>query len=448
MYPQIPQELNNEIIGFLRNDKAALKSCALTCRSFLPESQRQLFSAISLYPSTGVERPTSSDFKRFLEAAPYLSEYVHRLEIHDLSRPDQTCDQDLISCLRYLRNLKALKVRCPQGRFDIRRWEDIRRGGLLTALLETMKLPTLTCLDFDCLPFSLITQCPTLKHLKLRKPDPDLAVDDNMPILTCVYPESLCVDFREPSAMCRKVERRTDWAEESRKSQIDLTTLKTLSIITNAQEWEERCEAWSILKASIGTLEVLAFEVEASSGMFWLSRSFAFMGLLQVYSLTITLKDTAFQARTVIENPVDWSSLKALRVLQARITVVSAHDQWGLGFCNLLPWLFGLLRALTSSGSSHIEELVIQVNYKFLDDQMIAVLTLWKDILSHLFRRDLFPRLRQVHIMVGSESKLPAQATVIVQQIARYARAIYNKRCPQVAVSLSTKCQYCPLEPN
>ncbi|KAF8197556.1 hypothetical protein BJ912DRAFT_79444 [Pholiota molesta] len=419
MYPQIPQELNSEIIGFLRNDKAALKSCALTCRSFLPESQRQLFSAISLYPPTCVEGPTSSDFKRFLEAAPYLSEYVHRLEIHDLSRPDQTCDQDLISCLRYLRNLKALKVRCPQGRFDIRRWEDIRRGGLLTALLETMKLPTLTCLDFDCLPFSLVTHCPTLKHLNLRKPDPDLAVDDNMAISSFVHPESLCVDFREPSAICRKVDRRTDWAEESRKSQIDLTNLKTLSIITDAQEWEERCEAWSILKASIETLEVLSFEVEASSGMFWLN--------------------TAFQARTVIENPVGWSSLKALRVLQARITVVSAHDQWGLGFCNLLPWMFGLLRALTSSGSSDIEELVIQVNYKFLDDQMIAVLTLWKDILLHLFRRDLFPRLRNVHIMVGSESKLPAQGTVIVQQIARYARAIYNKRCPQVAVSLSTK---------
>lgn len=169
------------------------------------------------------------------------------------------------------------------------------------------------------------------------------------------------------------------------------------------------------------------------------------MGLLQLQSLTITLKDTTFKARSVVENPVDWSSLKALRVLQARITVVSAHDQWGLGFCNLLPWLFGLLRALTSSGASGIEELVIQVNYKFLDEQMIAVLSSWKDILSHLFQRDLFPRLQQVHIMVGSESKLPTQGTVIVQQIARYARVICNKSCPRVEVSLSTKCKYCPL---
>ncbi|KAF9477548.1 hypothetical protein BDN70DRAFT_934117 [Pholiota conissans] len=428
LYSQIPQELNDEIIGFLWDDKVALKACALTCQSFLPASQKQLFSDISIFLSSHrapTRESTGTHLRRLLEATPYLAEYVHRLEIHDLSRPCHTeewltYDRDLIYCLRHLRNLTALKIRCRDGKFEAQRWNHIRHGGLLEALLETLKLPTLTSLDFDCLPFSLVSQCSILKQLTIRSPDADLVIDNALPFSESVHPESLRLDLREPSDTSRKSERPTNWGDEIRRSPIDLTAVKALTIVTTAREWEEQCGAWPALKASASTLETLALEIEASPGMFML--------------------DTPFNAYQAVQDPLDWSTLKALRVLHARVTVVAAQGQWGLGFCNLLPWVAGLLRELTSSGPSDVEELVIQVNYKFLDNRMVPVLLPWKGLLSLVCEQARFPRLQRTRVMIASESKLPFQCTGIVQQIARYSRAMGDGRHERVSISISDKC--------
>ena len=47
-FNSLSQEVVDEVLVFLHDDKATLKACSLTCRSMVQGAQRGLFSAISV----------------------------------------------------------------------------------------------------------------------------------------------------------------------------------------------------------------------------------------------------------------------------------------------------------------------------------------------------------------------------------------------------------------
>ncbi|KAF8969689.1 hypothetical protein BDZ97DRAFT_213628 [Flammula alnicola] len=104
--------------------------------------------------------------------------YVHYLEIIDSKSGEKewlSHDRTLIFCLPLLCRLKALAIqyRTPFGGGN---WASISQGGLLRALLDIMQLPSLTYLNFQCLPLVMVNHCPNLKHLVIRRPTTDSVV--------------------------------------------------------------------------------------------------------------------------------------------------------------------------------------------------------------------------------------------------------------------------------
>lgn len=76
---RLPQEIIDNIIAALHCDKAALKSCDLTCRSWYPASRVHFFHTVSLHYYVPMYR-----FCALLQRAPHIAGYVRMLHLDTL----------------------------------------------------------------------------------------------------------------------------------------------------------------------------------------------------------------------------------------------------------------------------------------------------------------------------------------------------------------------------
>lgn len=95
----IPPELHDQTIDHLCDDKSALRSCALVCRSWLPRSRLHLFQSVRL---TGVWKE-AEEFSAHLTTHPTLGRYVRRLEVRG-----HVHARTMISILRMVEALEVL----------------------------------------------------------------------------------------------------------------------------------------------------------------------------------------------------------------------------------------------------------------------------------------------------------------------------------------------------
>jgi|SRR5882762_8682240 hypothetical protein len=72
----LPSELTDEIIGYLKADRCALKTCSTVCKAWLPKARHHIFSSLSLSPSKSA---------RFLELVDSplstIAPYVQHLDV-------------------------------------------------------------------------------------------------------------------------------------------------------------------------------------------------------------------------------------------------------------------------------------------------------------------------------------------------------------------------------
>ncbi len=73
---QIPQEIRDEIMGYLHDDRPALRICALVCRAWLPRARHYLFRAVTLDPSS-----RSCNFVKLAQECPEIQPLVRNLEL-------------------------------------------------------------------------------------------------------------------------------------------------------------------------------------------------------------------------------------------------------------------------------------------------------------------------------------------------------------------------------
>jgi len=72
----MPPELRDEIIDHLHADRAALKSCSLTCRAWLSRARYHLFRCIELDSGR-----TGDAFTQLIRSAPTVVSYIEEMEI-------------------------------------------------------------------------------------------------------------------------------------------------------------------------------------------------------------------------------------------------------------------------------------------------------------------------------------------------------------------------------
>ncbi|KAJ7263820.1 hypothetical protein C8J57DRAFT_1718841 [Mycena rebaudengoi] len=143
-----PQELIDLILG--KSDKEDLKSCALVAHSFLPTSQKMIFSDLTILPSGCDSIPTLQRLAGVFSASPHLALYVRTLRLVQpgLYKPCVWMQSDLLpAILSVFTKLNSLKVRiynwdrlhpnCEQAIYAL-----IRRSSLSSIDIEEGRFQT------------------------------------------------------------------------------------------------------------------------------------------------------------------------------------------------------------------------------------------------------------------------------------------------------------------
>ncbi|KAJ7465000.1 hypothetical protein B0H11DRAFT_2240422 [Mycena galericulata] len=174
-----PQEIIDMIIDYVNLDSdpenrlVALRSCALVGRRFSRRSQMHLFSVVNLLEDTFGPTPPQlvNPFSRLLKTTTHIAPLVKELYI-------QPTDNSLEAACHVLRSLPKLEVLDSRpipskiiGRRDT-------PPTLFKALAATVTLPTLRCLDLNCMGMvfpdaahldSFLEQSVGLSHLKIER---------------------------------------------------------------------------------------------------------------------------------------------------------------------------------------------------------------------------------------------------------------------------------------
>ncbi|KAF8150742.1 hypothetical protein B0H34DRAFT_801670 [Crassisporium funariophilum] len=164
----VPTEIVDIIVNILiKEDWRLLKTCSLVCRTFLHVCRRHLFSTITI----SRRRLTPATFTQLLSAYPYIVNHVRKLEYCIPAYP-QFNEATMATLPRLLRTLERLQrldissVDRAEGSLD---WANLE-SSMRTALLELMRLPTLTELrigNIQNFPMSNLDRCITVTQLNV-----------------------------------------------------------------------------------------------------------------------------------------------------------------------------------------------------------------------------------------------------------------------------------------
>ena len=180
----LPQEIYDEIISHLNDDTPALRAVSTACHAFVAAAQKHLFAHVVLHSPSLRTSKTAPRLRALLERAPHLALYVDFLEVCGRETPAfafNAREEALMFCLPLMCRLKALRV---GYRMDLRRECLLfargeggsgsgKSGGtsLAGVLADTLRLPSLACVEFTNLPVALVAHCRNLRAVALQEPD-------------------------------------------------------------------------------------------------------------------------------------------------------------------------------------------------------------------------------------------------------------------------------------
>ncbi|KAF9460198.1 hypothetical protein BDZ94DRAFT_1311744 [Collybia nuda] len=162
--PEIPQEIIDCIIGELQYQPRALVACSLVSHSFVPTSQRLLFSTLCLTSSKRSATLCQMLFKSF-QVNPYLAHLVEDLSFqldNSMFGAHNTAFPPILRSLSHLRSFtlsgtQAIKWHEAPG------YQRVSLG----AILHLPYLESVTISNILYFPMSLFTRSTQLKRLSL-----------------------------------------------------------------------------------------------------------------------------------------------------------------------------------------------------------------------------------------------------------------------------------------
>ncbi|KAF8906745.1 hypothetical protein CPB84DRAFT_1769522 [Gymnopilus junonius] len=150
--------------------------------------------AILLVPPEYQKYPSAAQFETLLRSSPHLGQYVRYLQVLDGHAEDFDLGNDewddwlpndtsLSFCLPHLVQLRGLVI---SHRQDIPFWSLQMRmmveSGLVAALIDILRLPSLRLFEIECFPIGFIQLCQSIDYLALSKPDWALIEDFELPV--------------------------------------------------------------------------------------------------------------------------------------------------------------------------------------------------------------------------------------------------------------------------
>ncbi|KAF9531564.1 hypothetical protein CPB83DRAFT_75547 [Crepidotus variabilis] len=180
--PKLPLDILTLVIDALAascSDDESLselmQSAALTCRAFVPLSQRHIFASVTIdNVNSRSKNPISPlEFANFFTEHPYLSEYIRELSINlpaTTSQSESAGDivENLFKAFLNIRSLEFLSINLGR-RFSVTNWSN---SPFSSAIQHLLRVPSLSRLHLSHLIEVPPDAIPTnLKHLLLESVD-------------------------------------------------------------------------------------------------------------------------------------------------------------------------------------------------------------------------------------------------------------------------------------
>ncbi|KAF9525958.1 hypothetical protein CPB83DRAFT_508988 [Crepidotus variabilis] len=209
----LPQELMNEVIYILRNDKSTLNSLSLVNRTIARECQRYLFSRIVV---RGPNKPlhdfggSAAALKQLLQSSPHLARHVRCLELFDTMRyrrrastsrgDDSTVkrwlpkDRYIAGCISNFTNLEAFIVQFHMNDFPLGSTE-VPQGLVRCCqnVLRRLQHVSFMCIS-DVPDLSFLEEGLNLKHLWICEGFYEPAQTSQTSVNPPIYLQSLCLE--------------------------------------------------------------------------------------------------------------------------------------------------------------------------------------------------------------------------------------------------------------
>ncbi|PPQ68638.1 hypothetical protein CVT26_002922 [Gymnopilus dilepis] len=415
---KLPQEIVDEILDYLRDDKSALRACALASHSFLHPAQKLIFVQVTLISpadnATLDSHPRLSPalFESISRSSLRICSYVRHLDISDPEREWLTNQvQSTISkLLPRLMNLRAITVHYGEypHRGRVHRWA----RDFLSALVSAIHLPSVRYLELSECPLALIGHGQRIAHFALLE------------LTNQKFSRPSCAQTCHSKLVLHSLNLRSlpddldsDFVQNLR-SVIDTTKIKRL-FARGEDTIVGHFVLWPVLQDCARSLE-----------------EFVFSPCCETYEKEIADQD-----------PIDWSILTSLRYLTTTFGVASDLGDEEEAVLEDIHWFLRALRQLTSSNKC-LEELTIQANYAFAGLEID--LSHWNDINTMLLDRSRFPRLRKVAIQLGFYERMfknDNDDQIIMAELDEYVLQLRRNSKPSLGVTVSIHNPFKPLRP-
>ena len=183
-----PLEIEETILNHLADTRAALETCSLVCRAFLPICRKHIFGRITFIYREDHEKSLIPAFERLLRETPEIADYIH---IFDYSiRAEDLTSPSIQELLKRISKLKIFIIQTHDHYESEFNWEN---SPIRPALLHLLHLPTLThfkMIRINNFVVSDLTPCVNLKYLDIGSYT-TLAAENTFPALASLPEHSI-----------------------------------------------------------------------------------------------------------------------------------------------------------------------------------------------------------------------------------------------------------------
>ncbi|KAF8970313.1 hypothetical protein BDZ97DRAFT_1790844 [Flammula alnicola] len=258
-FQSLSQELVDEILGFLRDDVDALRSCSFLHRPFTPACQKELFSTIAVVVDAVAGHdilaiPSTQKLLALMESSPHIAKYVKSLKIiGGLGHKSPSDDHRLALILPLFHRLTAFAANARSPEFPPASFKHLAYSKfndscvLKTRADQNPEQPTeLVSLDlgnpywksrklFDAISSSTIIDVSQLRRLYLNVAEMPLFAHGLAEQILQACSNTLEVLKLDPSSVVNRKTEEEIYLETRNGNQTHLFDIGSLSALRNLQ---------------------------------------------------------------------------------------------------------------------------------------------------------------------------------------------------------------------
>lgn len=188
MQPQLPLEVLDHILSFLRDDRPSLQCCAKVNQAFSDMVERHWYHSVmfsNFEPRNISGKRESEELAKLFIKTPRLRFHVRVLRIAIASREDLrwfvkpiTNEERIAEVLPLIPQITTILL---SGKMSWKKLHQVFRNSFVQMLVQTPSVENISIDGIDDFLLSLLNPCQSLKHLSLINIDGSLSIAEDSP---------------------------------------------------------------------------------------------------------------------------------------------------------------------------------------------------------------------------------------------------------------------------